>query len=95
MADENKPKPGFFTTEFWASIGTAALGICVVLGFFTPAEASDLISIGSKVVGGIMSSVPIVGYAISRAKTKQAPQIDLNSLVKMLGDLAKEKEESK
>jgi len=94
MADEKKStKPGILTTEFWASIGTAVLGICVVLGFFTPAEASDLIEIGSKVVGGVMSSVPIVGYAISRAKTKQAPQIDLNSLVKMLGDLAKEKED--
>ena len=63
-------KSGWKTTEFWVSIITSMVGILVTLGLFTPDNASSLIQSISMIVGGIVTSVPIVGYAISRGKAK-------------------------
>lgn len=80
---DNNIKSGWKTTEFWTSIGTVVVGLGVLFGAFTPAEASDLMLTVSKVVGGLMAIVPTVGYALSRAKSKQQP-VDVIALLDFL-----------
>ncbi len=80
-------KEGWKTTEFWTSLGTAGMGILVLLGVFTGQEANELIVISSNVIGGVMSIVPVVAYALSRGKAKQS--IDPQTLIALLGNLTK------
>jgi len=63
-------KEGWKTTEFWVSISTALVGVGVAFGFFTPAESTQLMSSISQIVGGLMTIVPVVAYAISRGNAK-------------------------
>ena len=71
MADEaTDVKPGWKTTEFWLSIVTAVLGIVVMLGYITPEQSTTLGTAISSIVGGVMTVISTIGYALSRAKTK-------------------------
>ncbi len=63
-------KPGWKSTEFWASISTALLGVLVLFGFFTQAEAGEFANGVNNIVGGVMSIAPIIGYSLSRGRAK-------------------------
>jgi uncharacterized protein (DUF697 family) len=63
-------KPGKKSTEFGMSIAGAILGIAVLLGFISPDESLALNGNIQTIVGGAISAVSVVGYAISRARTK-------------------------
>ncbi|MCK5613336.1 hypothetical protein KAR91_66315, partial [Candidatus Pacearchaeota archaeon] len=58
-------KTGIKTTEFWVSVGTAALGVLVLFGMITPDESSTILSGFSQAVGGVMTVVPTAAYAWS------------------------------
>lgn len=89
-------KPGWKSTEFYASIGTAALGVGVLLGYVNQTEASDLIKAVSTISGSLISAISIAGYALSRGKAKanqtgQSVQpLDYNALLAVLGTFAQQ-----
>ncbi len=87
-------KPGWKTTEFWTSIPAAIVGLLILFGLMTPTESTELINALEKVIGGVMSIIPIVGYTISRGKAK-AVTFDPAILTEILASIAKQKEESK
>lgn len=63
-------KAGWKTTEFWASISTALIGVLVLFGFFTQADAGEFVNGVNNIVGGVMSIAPIIGYSLSRGRAK-------------------------
>jgi hypothetical protein len=65
-----EPKPGKKSTEFGMSIAGAILGIAVVFGIISPDESLALNGNIQTIVGGAISAVSVVGYAISRARAK-------------------------
>lgn len=67
-----KSKPGIKTTEFWATLVAAIVGVMTMMGVFTPAEASQMTSGLGQIIGGVFAIVPIVGYIWSRGKVKAA-----------------------
>lgn len=72
MANEQKVKPGYKTTEFWVSIATAITGILITLGVIGQEEANILVKGIEQIVGGILTVVPVAAYAISRGRAKSA-----------------------
>ncbi len=66
----DKNKPGYKTTEFWASLSTSTMGILVTLGVFTPDQANTLVQSVTAVAGAIIAALPVLGYALSRGKAK-------------------------
>ncbi len=85
---EETTKPGYKTTEFWLSLIGALTGIAVLLGFVTPEESTQLNTTITAAVGGVMSVISIVGYAITRAKTK-TEGTDLQAILDALAQLGK------
>ena len=63
-------KPGWKTTEFWTSMATAVTGLMTMVGVFTPAQASDIVTGVTQAAGGLVAVVPVIFYAISRGKIK-------------------------
>lgn len=64
------PTPGYKTSEFWSLLLTSIVNLSAMLGVFTPDEADGLVKIVPIVSGGLGQAIIIVGYAMSRAKTK-------------------------
>ena len=70
-------KPGWKTTEFWVSVGSALVGLGISLGLITP-EQGTTVNQGiaqtaagvAQVIGGIMVVASGIGYAISRGLAK-------------------------
>ena len=82
--DVPEVKPGLKTTEFYVSIATAALGVCTLLGLFTPEESSTMMTAVSSCIGGGMTVIATVGYAWSRAKAKEGAKFDIPTLIAAL-----------
>ena len=61
-------KPGYLTTEFWASIISSVLVLLVTTGVIGDVEAETF---GELATGLVAAVLPIVGYGISRAVTKK------------------------
>ena len=81
-------KPGYKTTEFWLSLVGALTGIAVLLGYLTPEESDTLNSNITSVIGGVLTVISTVGYALARAKTKTG-SIDIQALIDALANLGK------
>ena len=64
------PKPTWQSTEFWSGIVGNLLGILVLLGVFSPDQASDITTVVGEVAGGIIIAVSNGTYAISRGLAK-------------------------
>ena len=70
MSEENNnqgPKPGYKSTEFWITSVVAVLSILWGAGVVDPAGASG----ADKVFGFICSAAAAMGYTISRGMAKQ------------------------
>ena len=90
-------KDGWKTTEFWVSISTIIIGLCVIFGLFTTKEASEVIVIAEKITGSLMAVVSVAGYAYARAKAKENT-LTVNELLALtaatIGNLADDIDES-
>ena len=72
-------KPGYKTTEFWVTLIAKVVSLLVILGVFTPEQASVTMKV-VILLGGITGMVASAfGYSLSRgaAKKGQARQEDL------------------
>ena len=60
-------KPGYLTTEFWATILNAVAMFIVALGVVSQEQVDQVIGLIIALVGAV---IPIVVYIWSRAKVK-------------------------
>lgn len=60
-------KPGYMTTEFWATVVNAIAMFVVAFGALGQEEVDALVALALPLVGAI---IPIVAYIWSRAKVK-------------------------
>ncbi len=82
-------KPGWKTTEFWLSLATSLSGLAALLGFITPIEAGQISGGLVQVVGGIMSTVAVIGYSWARGTAKQT---DIAAILDMLSKIPQAKQ---
>jgi hypothetical protein len=82
-------KPGWKTTEFWLSLATSLAGLAALFGVITPTEAGTAMIGITQAVGGIMSTIAIVGYSWSRGKAKQK---DIAAILEMLSKIPQVKQ---
>lgn len=64
-------KPTWKSTEFWFNMAGNVLGILVLLGIFSPEQASDMSLAISEIAGGIIVAVTNGTYAVSRGLAKK------------------------
>lgn len=79
-------KDGWKTTEFWVSIATAIIGLCVLFGVFTTEETTEIMGSISQIIGSLMTIVPIVAYALARGKAKTG--LDMETILGLLSSFA-------
>ena len=60
-------KPGYLTTEFWATVLNAIAMFVVAFGAMSQEEVNAIIGLALPLVGAVL---PIVAYIWSRAKVK-------------------------
>ncbi|MCB2186928.1 MAG: hypothetical protein KQJ78_10955 [Deltaproteobacteria bacterium] len=64
-------KPGWKTTEFYASLAAGAAGLAVTLGLFTPEQAQGVVSGVTQIAGGLLTGLAVLGYGVSRGLAKR------------------------
>jgi len=64
-------KSGIKSTELYTSLISQIFGFLVVIGFFTPTEATELQGLATSIIGGIISVVALVVYIKSRVSHKE------------------------
>jgi hypothetical protein len=75
------PKPGKWTTEFWAMLGTQVVGLLVLLGVIEPGSQETATTAMAEAVESVSAlvsmGVTVAAYATSRGKAKApaAPQV--------------------
>jgi hypothetical protein len=79
--DNNYIKPGYKTTEFWAMIVSAFLGILIVFGFITNFESNTMLAYINNISGGLLTVSSVISYIWSRGKAKVNPNVDYNRLL--------------
>jgi hypothetical protein len=83
MSNGTDIKPGWKTTEFWVSIGGAIAGLGVLTGMFTPEESEQINASMTTIIGGVMTVVSVIGYALTRGKAKQGT-LDIQTILKVI-----------
>ena len=63
--NENEPKKGIKTTEFWFSAAAAMVGLLYASGLIAPETGGD------KVLGLIATVLAAMGYTVSRGLAKK------------------------
>lgn len=63
-------KPGFFTSEFYATIVGIVANLILALNLLNPDQANQIADIVAQIVGMFTTSLLIWGYQYSRAKIK-------------------------
>jgi len=71
---QEPPKPGVKTTEFWLALAVVVIGAVVAAYPQSPL---------AQVFGVVASALTAAGYGFARAQVKRAPQI--GSVVNMVG----------
>lgn len=84
--DNNYVKPGYKTTEFWAMIVSAFLGVLILFGVITNFESNSMLAYINNISGSLLTVSSVVSYIWSRGKAKTNPNIDY---VKLLEDIEK------
>jgi murein DD-endopeptidase MepM/ murein hydrolase activator NlpD len=69
--DMEEIKPGWQSTEFWATLATAIVGILALAGKIDPADSDDLIKAIIAIAGGVITIITSVTYVISRSQLKK------------------------
>ncbi len=64
-------KAGWKTTEFWKSLISGVIGLCITLGWISPENADKLTTALMQIVGAIIMIAPMVAYIISRGIAKR------------------------
>lgn len=64
------PKPGYKTTELYVTIAAGIVGVLVLTGKITPAQASSVQGSVTEAVGMAAVILPVAAYAISRGLAK-------------------------
>ena len=60
-------KPGYLTTEFWATVVNAVVMFIVAFGVLDQSQADELVALALPLIGAIL---PIIAYVWGRAKIK-------------------------
>jgi len=63
--EENEPKKGIKTTEFWFSAVAAMVGLLYASGVITPDSGGD------KMLGLVATVLAAMGYTVSRGLAKK------------------------
>lgn len=75
-----KPKSGFFTSEFWLTLLNSVAGGLVMGGILTPPEADALVTGLHQTIGGLMIVIPTIAYIYSRIVVKSNKPISSASI---------------
>jgi hypothetical protein len=69
-------KPGIRTTEFWLALAGQIIGTLVILGIFTPEQATEMQAALAQMAGAVVTGGSALGYSIGRgiAKGPQKPE---------------------
>lgn len=63
---------GFKSSEFYITLINNAVGIAVVLGYLTPAQADDFVKAVVSIIGSVVIIISTVAYIWSRLNLKAA-----------------------
>ena len=64
MADEQAPKPGYKTTEFWITVVVTLAGLAMASGYIQAGSNWD------RAIGLVMSTLAALGYSKNRTDAK-------------------------
>lgn len=67
MSEENKPRRGIATSEFWLSALTCLISLAVLAGWINPEGSTTLDKASTLAIAGLAS----IGYSVSRGLAKR------------------------
>jgi len=68
-------KSGLKSSELYTSLVAQIFGFLVVMGFFTPEQASELQDLSTSIIGGVIALVALVAYIRSRTSYKETVMV--------------------